>query len=118
MQVSQYKFERRDVRLSVAEHAVHGKVTIVGTDFLEPFMIWDLSPRGIGICLNQSIPPESLVVVDIFSDQVTVTASCRVAWCHRSRTSYKNEFRAGLSCQSQDNQGAFAQLLEYLESLD
>ena len=76
------KFKREHVRAQVVPTKISGMLTIAGADMAEqvPFLIWDVSPKGIGLMATKNIPVGTKVTVTIGQPYVMIL-ECSINWC-------------------------------------
>ena len=93
MAESRGKTDRAEKRIQVVPTEVRGIITH-GTD-QQPFLIWDLSKKGIGIWVSDKIKESEPVVLTI-GQPYLIIVKCKVKW---SEALGDNKgYRIGLKC--------------------
>lgn len=80
-----------------------------------PFLVWDLSSRGIGLLLSDKLSPGDTVHLTFGSPSFTI--ECRVIWCEAQKPDYDFQeisYRCGLLAE--DPSALFEKLCESVES--
>ena len=77
----QERFKREHVRAQVVPTQISGMLTIgeeSGTQV--PFIVWDVSPKGIGLLCTEK-PEEGQTVTVTVGQPFVMVLKCQVSWC-------------------------------------
>ncbi|MGE0173697.1 MAG: PilZ domain-containing protein [Oligoflexales bacterium] len=105
MTESRSKADRSETRVQVVPTEIRGIIT--GTGVQQPFLVWDVSERGIGIWASEGLVEGSEIVLTIGQPYLLVI-NCIVKWCESQ--SDGRGYRCGL--KSIDKEKSFETLLE------
>ena len=88
------RFKREHSRAQVVPTEISGMVTVVHDHRTEqiPFLVWDVSPNGIGLLAMDALDVGREVTLTVGQPYVMVL-KCRVSWCVDHG---KDGFRCGL----------------------
>lgn len=88
------RFKRENARAQVVPSKISGVATVVYDQTTEqiPFLVWDVSPTGIGLLASEQIPVGREVTLTIGQPYLLVLKT-RVIWCLEQG---KERFRCGL----------------------
>jgi hypothetical protein len=99
------KADRVETRVQVVPTEIRGIVTGVTTQ--QPFLVWDVSERGIGIWASEALEEGSDITLTIGQPYLLVI-KCIVKWCEGQNDG--RGYRCGL--KSIDKEKTFETLLE------
>ncbi|MBF0441430.1 MAG: hypothetical protein HQK54_05960 [Oligoflexales bacterium] len=91
---------RQENRTQVGLDEIRGLITFPDEkERQQPFLVWDVSESGIGICVFSEMHVGEKIILTIGQPYLLVLP-CEVSWCERSTD--KQDFRAGLKVVGND----------------
>lgn len=116
MSQAQWTLMRAEPRLEVLPVEVKGLIQWPKMSNQQiPFLVWDLSSRGIGLLLSEKMNPGDTVVLTFGTPAFTI--ECSVIWCEAQTPDYDFQevsYRCGLLASDADK--LFKKLVEYVEN--
>ena len=77
---AKFQFRRQDVRSKIAEHTIKGIAAKQDKHF--PFLIWDISDKGLGIWSTEELQNQDRITLQIASP-MALSVECEVRWCKK-----------------------------------
>ncbi len=118
---------RRHPRHIIRMAAVQGEFLLTAYDHEHRLtQVHDLSISGMGVFLNQALPPDTAVSIRYMARDIEVTVRARVAWWQRStqtlgESGATENYRLGLEFnrrEMENNMLLFMALRKYLDKFD
>lgn len=87
------KSDRNENRVQVVPSEIRGLLSASKGNLQQPFLIWDVSPQGIGIWISEGLPQGEEVVLTI-GQPYLIVVKAEVMWCEMQAG--QQGFRCGL----------------------